>query len=439
MNIKEAEKLSGVSSRNIRFYEQKGLVNPARNTENDYREYSEKDIHRLKLIRALRMVDMPLEQIKCIVDGEVPMQKAVAQQKRELKQKIKKIETAVRFCDELERADKEDIGEVLMRMDEPENREFLSKQWRTDHAEKAKQVCGPLFAGLLPMLISLLLYIPMVLAGAFAHGYLFVGSLLILLGWFWLGKRLYHEKRWLVNAVLFAVFPLTALVLLLLDGPTEWIGSVYLSGEEMLQLYYLQYRVPLEVVTHQLKLQTWHYLIFFAINIGIFGLGVLRRKATQKKTPFFSRLFDAHPILCVLIGSLLVAFVLIAPAFVMDISPHYYDPAQLQKDYPNNKECLAQTENGTVWFEVTEEFAQIARFNQWERKYLRFFGEKSLRIDEDSIDAGADLTFYDNDCVVIHLDGWKSGGISYSFRVPEGVVEALMAYVREHTIREAEE
>ncbi|MBM6695155.1 MerR family transcriptional regulator, partial [Pseudoflavonifractor capillosus] len=34
MNIKEAEKLTGISKRNIRFYEQKGMLHPARNQDN---------------------------------------------------------------------------------------------------------------------------------------------------------------------------------------------------------------------------------------------------------------------------------------------------------------------------------------------------------------------------------------------------------------------
>lgn len=47
MNIKQAEALSGVSKRNIRFYEQEGMIHPARNQENDYREYSNSDIKTL--------------------------------------------------------------------------------------------------------------------------------------------------------------------------------------------------------------------------------------------------------------------------------------------------------------------------------------------------------------------------------------------------------
>lgn len=60
MNIKQASDASGVPSRNIRYYEQEGLLCPSRNPENDYRIYTDRDVHTLKLIRALRMLDMPL-------------------------------------------------------------------------------------------------------------------------------------------------------------------------------------------------------------------------------------------------------------------------------------------------------------------------------------------------------------------------------------------
>ena len=35
---------SGVSARNIRYYEQAGLLTPARNPENEYRIYSQADV-----------------------------------------------------------------------------------------------------------------------------------------------------------------------------------------------------------------------------------------------------------------------------------------------------------------------------------------------------------------------------------------------------------
>ena len=47
MNIKQAAEQSGVSARNIRYYEQAGLLTPARNPENEYRIYSQADVRAL--------------------------------------------------------------------------------------------------------------------------------------------------------------------------------------------------------------------------------------------------------------------------------------------------------------------------------------------------------------------------------------------------------
>ena len=62
MNIKQAAEQSGVSARNIRYYEQAGLLTPARNPENEYRIYSQADVRALKLIRMLRTLDMPISK-----------------------------------------------------------------------------------------------------------------------------------------------------------------------------------------------------------------------------------------------------------------------------------------------------------------------------------------------------------------------------------------
>ena len=101
MNIKEAEKTTGVSVRNIRFYEQKGLLSPARNLENDYREYSDADIQRLQLIRALRMVDMPLESVRQVLDGDTSLRIAATIQKAKLEEQIKHLQVTIKFCEEL--------------------------------------------------------------------------------------------------------------------------------------------------------------------------------------------------------------------------------------------------------------------------------------------------------------------------------------------------
>ena len=68
MNIKQAAEQSGVSARNIRYYEQVGLLTPARNPENEYRIYSQADVRTLKLIRMLRTLDMPVEEIGTVLN-----------------------------------------------------------------------------------------------------------------------------------------------------------------------------------------------------------------------------------------------------------------------------------------------------------------------------------------------------------------------------------
>lgn len=141
MNIKQAEKATGIQKSNLRYYEKEGLVVPTRNKENDYREYSEEDIEKLKMIRMLRMVDMPLEQIKDIINGKLSMEEAAVKQRSLLKEREKELEVAIRFCDELEKRAKKNelnVDSILEQMEQPENKEGLFKQWMEDYKKIAR-------------------------------------------------------------------------------------------------------------------------------------------------------------------------------------------------------------------------------------------------------------------------------------------------------------
>ena len=52
MQIKHVEELVGITRKNIRFYEDQGLLRPRR-ADNGYREYHEEEITRLKQIKIL--------------------------------------------------------------------------------------------------------------------------------------------------------------------------------------------------------------------------------------------------------------------------------------------------------------------------------------------------------------------------------------------------
>lgn len=100
MNIKEVEKITGISSQNIRFYEKEGLIKPLRDDNNGYRVYSEDDIKLLKLIKILRMLDMPVGEIKELLSG-ANLSLCLDKQKELLEKKVSDAMYAIKMCDGL--------------------------------------------------------------------------------------------------------------------------------------------------------------------------------------------------------------------------------------------------------------------------------------------------------------------------------------------------
>ena len=64
MRIKEVEERTGLTAKAICLYESKGLLNVARDNENDYRDYTEEDVERLKMIAFVREMDISIPGIK---------------------------------------------------------------------------------------------------------------------------------------------------------------------------------------------------------------------------------------------------------------------------------------------------------------------------------------------------------------------------------------
>lgn len=136
MNIKQAEELCGVSRQNIRFYEREGLLYPDRNPENDYREYSEEHIRILKQIRILRMLDMPLDRIRLVLQGKLSLSEAAREQEQQLKKKQEKLNAAIRFCGEIKEIsalEEMDVDMVLSKMTAPEAQESMFQNWLSDY------------------------------------------------------------------------------------------------------------------------------------------------------------------------------------------------------------------------------------------------------------------------------------------------------------------
>lgn len=136
MNIKQAEELCGVSRQNIRFYEREGLLYPDRNPENDYREYSEEHIRILKQIRILRMLDMPLDRIRLVLQGQLSLSEAARDQEHRLRQEQEKLSAAIRFCGEMKAfstLEEIDVDAVLSGMTAPETQNGMFQKWMQDY------------------------------------------------------------------------------------------------------------------------------------------------------------------------------------------------------------------------------------------------------------------------------------------------------------------
>ncbi|MCC7803023.1 MerR family transcriptional regulator, partial [Escherichia coli] len=54
MNISDVAKITGLTSKAIRFYEEKGLVTPPMRSENGYRTYTQQHLNELTLLRQAR-------------------------------------------------------------------------------------------------------------------------------------------------------------------------------------------------------------------------------------------------------------------------------------------------------------------------------------------------------------------------------------------------
>ena len=136
MKINEVEALVGITKKNIRFYEAKGLLAPRRNSENGYRDYGEAEVEALRRIKLLRKLGVPLEEIRQMQTGVHTVGDGMRRHLVTLERERQNLADAARVCEELtdcqERLEALDAQGLLDRMDrmEEEGTTFMDKQKR---------------------------------------------------------------------------------------------------------------------------------------------------------------------------------------------------------------------------------------------------------------------------------------------------------------------
>lgn len=97
MNIKEIERRTGLSRANIRYYEEQGLLSPAR-SPNGYRDYSEEDVTTLGRITLLRELDVSIEEIRRLQQGDVTLKAVLSRRFTGLERDKQSAEEAKALC-----------------------------------------------------------------------------------------------------------------------------------------------------------------------------------------------------------------------------------------------------------------------------------------------------------------------------------------------------
>ena len=99
LKINEVEALVGITKKNIRFYEEKGLLSPSRNSENGYRDYGEEEVAVLRRIKLMRKLGVPIDEIRRMQEGAQTVGDGMRRHLITLERERQNLEESVRLCE----------------------------------------------------------------------------------------------------------------------------------------------------------------------------------------------------------------------------------------------------------------------------------------------------------------------------------------------------
>ena len=134
MKINEVEAQVGITKKNIRFYEDQGLLKPHRNSQNGYREYGPREVEQLKQIKLLRKLGVPIEEIRQMQSGAHTVGDGMRRHLISLERERRNLEHSMELCrtlkDREQQLDDLETDELLSQMEvmEREGTTFLNRQ-----------------------------------------------------------------------------------------------------------------------------------------------------------------------------------------------------------------------------------------------------------------------------------------------------------------------
>lgn len=149
--ISELAKLSGVSSRTLRYYDEIGLLKPDSIGENGYRVYDREQVDRLQEILFYRQLGMALEEIKQLLDApsysrEQSLKRhlfALKQQQEQLGSLIQNVEnTLLSLKGEITMSDKEKFEGFKKKLIQENNEKYgaeVTEKYGADALEESNR------------------------------------------------------------------------------------------------------------------------------------------------------------------------------------------------------------------------------------------------------------------------------------------------------------
>uniref|UniRef100_A0AAU2V337 MerR family transcriptional regulator n=1 Tax=Streptomyces sp. NBC_00003 TaxID=2903608 RepID=A0AAU2V337_9ACTN len=121
-SIADVARMSGVTSRTLRHYDEIGLLPPAWIGSNGHRYYEEADLLRLQQILLMRELDLGLREIRAVLDSQVDRVAVLREHHRRLLTERDRLSTLARTVDrtiaELEEAEE---NNDMAKINRPEN------------------------------------------------------------------------------------------------------------------------------------------------------------------------------------------------------------------------------------------------------------------------------------------------------------------------------
>jgi len=134
MQITEAAKKLNTTPKAIRFYEEKGLISPKKDEDNDYRYFTDKDLMRLSTILALREVGMAVADIqKLLANPKMEMDNYLNVQRAALFEKWLEMKDMISTIDDMldhTEAGELDTAKIFELAQHLKNLKTIRKNWQ---------------------------------------------------------------------------------------------------------------------------------------------------------------------------------------------------------------------------------------------------------------------------------------------------------------------